>query len=106
MPLAAEALRVLGDQVRIARHRRGWSAQSLADRIGVTRKTIHAIESGTPTVATGTAFNAAFMTGVPLFGIEDRIQAAEMRRRGEEIISLLPARVDTPREDDDELERL
>ena len=34
------------NQLRTLRAERGWSQSELADRVGVSRQTIHAIESG------------------------------------------------------------
>ena len=90
-----EALRLLGIQIRQARHLRRWTQTDLASRIGITQKTMHAIETGQPTVAIGSVFNAAFTVGVNLFGLEgpDLVRA---RRQGEETLALLPAQVRKP----------
>ncbi|WP_166347347.1 helix-turn-helix transcriptional regulator [Phytoactinopolyspora limicola] len=93
LPATSDALGVLGNQVRIARHDRGWTVAELAARVGVSSPTVLAIESGAPGTAIGTVFNAAFLVGVPLFGVEDRAELARMRRRGEEHIALIPSRV-------------
>ena len=54
LPGLLRTLAELGDNVRIARKRRGLSAQQVADRAGASRQTIHALEQGAPTVAIGT----------------------------------------------------
>lgn len=95
LPATSDALGVLGNQVRIARHNRGWTVAELAARVGVSPPTVLAIESGAPGTAIGTVFNVALLVGVPLFGIEDRTELARMRRRGEEYIALIPSRVPT-----------
>ena len=87
-----DALAVLGAQVKIARVRRGWTQAGLAARIGVDARTVSAVERGSPNVAVGTAFNAAFTTGVNLFGLEGD-ELALARRRGEEVLALLPGHV-------------
>ena len=46
------------------------------------------MENGSPTVAIGTVFNAAFLLGVDLFGL-DRT-GLPRRRRGEDTLALLP----------------
>lgn len=56
------------NQVRDARTRRGLSATELAERVGVSRQTIHAIESGAYAPNTATALKLARELGV---GIED-----------------------------------
>lgn len=92
-PMAADALRVLGGQIRQARHTRRWTAKDLASRVGVSEATILAAESGRPGTAAGTLFHAAVLVGVPLFGVEDRAEMARMRVRGEERLALIPSRV-------------
>ena len=94
---AADAAAVLGQQVRVARVARKWTATELAERIGVDRRTVAAIEAGSPSVSLGNAFNAADILGVPLFGAEDRAELARLRREGRERLALLPTRVDRPR---------
>ena len=39
----------------------------------------------------------ADLVGVPIFGIEDRSELAIRRRRGEEMLALLPSRVRRPK---------
>lgn len=101
---SADALRVLGNQIRLARHARGWTIADLAARTDASRRTIANIESGAPTVAIGTVFNAAFTVGVNLFGLEGP-ELARARRQGEDTLALLPSKVRKPatREDDDDL---
>ncbi len=84
-----DALAVLGAQVKQARLARGWTQASLAERVGVDSRTLAAVENGSPNVAIGTAFNAAFTAGVDLFGLEGD-ELALARRRGEEVLALLP----------------
>lgn len=93
MPAAKDALAVLGQQIRLQRHTRGWTAGDLAERAGVSAKTILAIEAGAPGTAIGTVLNAATLVGVPLFGVEDKAELARMRSRGEERLALIPSRV-------------
>jgi transcriptional regulator with XRE-family HTH domain len=94
---AADAAAVLGQQIKVARTARKWTSRELADRIGVDRRTVAAIEAGDPAVSLGNAFNAADILGVPLFGAEDRGELARLRREGQDRLALLPTRVDRPR---------
>ena len=98
-PEAAEAIAILGQQIRLGRQRKGWSVASLAERIGVSPPTITAIEAGSAGAAIGNVLNAAVTVGVQLFGAE-RDELIALRRRGEEIIALLPQRVIEERADD------
>lgn len=94
---AADAAAVLGQQIKAARVVRKWTATELADRIGVDRRTVAAIEAGDSRVSLGNAFNAADIVGVPLFGAEDRADLARLRREGRDRLALLPTRVAKPR---------
>lgn len=87
-----EALAVLGGQIKAARIKQRWSQADLADRVGVDARTVAAIEKGASTVGIGTVFNAAFITGVNLFGLEGN-ELALARRRGQETLALLPKRI-------------
>ncbi|GAB3756822.1 helix-turn-helix transcriptional regulator [Microlunatus parietis] len=102
---AADALAVLGSQVRLARHDRNWTAADLGARIGVTARTVTAIERGSPGVAVGTVFNAASVVGLQLFGAGEA-GLARLRRQGEERVALIPSREYAPRsaKDDDGLD--
>jgi transcriptional regulator with XRE-family HTH domain len=90
-----DALAVLGNQIKAARAARGWTQLDLAARVGVTQKTMHAIETGSPSVSIGNVFNAAFTVGVNLFGL-DGPDLARARRQGEDTLALLPARIRRP----------
>ncbi|WP_460832997.1 helix-turn-helix transcriptional regulator [Nocardioides hungaricus] len=91
-----DALSVLAAQVKRARLERGWTQRDLAARLGVDARTLSAVENGSPNVAVGTVFNAAFTVGVNLFGLEGD-DLALARRRGEETLALLPKQVRPPR---------
>ncbi|MGM1017298.1 MAG: helix-turn-helix transcriptional regulator [Actinomycetota bacterium] len=97
---AEDALAVLGQQIRMARAERGMTADELAGTAGISRTTLNSIERGSAATSIGTVFNVATIVGVPLFGVDDPSELIAMRRRGEERLALLPARVDRPRRDD------
>ncbi|MGG5171586.1 helix-turn-helix transcriptional regulator [Pseudarthrobacter sp. J1738] len=97
---AEDAVTVLGQQIRMARAARGMTAEHLAGAAGITRKTLAAIENGSAASSIGNVLNVASIVGVPLFGVEDPSELIALRRRGEERLALLPARVDQKRKDD------
>ncbi|MCO5314625.1 MAG: helix-turn-helix domain-containing protein [Solirubrobacterales bacterium] len=66
-PLTRDAIRVLGRSVRLERLGRGWTVAELAERVGVSRRTISKVEAGDPSVSVATVFEAAVLTGVPVF---------------------------------------
>lgn len=67
LPYAVEAARLLGAQIRLARRERRWSQDELAERAGITTRTVYKIEHGDLSVRLGSAFEAAALLGVPLF---------------------------------------
>lgn len=97
---AENALKVLGQQIRLARTERGMTLHELAGTAGISRTTLASIERGSAAASIGIVFNVATIVGVPLFGVDDPSELIAMRRRGEERIALLPSRVDQPRKDD------
>jgi transcriptional regulator with XRE-family HTH domain len=61
---------LLGAQIRLARRERRWSQEELADRVGITARTVYKIEHGDLSVRLGSAFEVAALLGVPLFQAE------------------------------------
>lgn len=99
-PLAREAARLLGSRIRLGRRERHWTLQALAERVGVTAVTMRKVERGDPSVRLGIAFEAAALTGVPLFDEEDVRRRLE-RARVDDRLALLPKRIHRPKIDDD-----
>lgn len=64
---ASIALKLLGSEIAQARRERRWSVEGLAGRAGVSALTVRRTERGAPSVAVGTVFELAALTGVPLF---------------------------------------
>ena len=91
-----EALRLLGELVRLARRERRMSESELAERAGIARSTLQKIERGDPGVNIGLAFEAAAMAGVSLFGAGDERTLAEHRDRVADRLALLPRAVRPP----------
>ena len=87
-----EALTVLAQQIAAARRERQWTAENLAQRVGISRVTLSKIEHGDPSVAIGTVFEVATLLGVPLFQAT-REELAHLAARGRERLALLPERV-------------
>jgi len=53
-------LRDFGEHIQLARLRRKLSAEQIAERSGLGRKTIYNIEQGSPTVAIGSYLQVLF----------------------------------------------
>jgi transcriptional regulator with XRE-family HTH domain len=54
MPDTQEILEQMGEQIKLARLRRNLSTELIAERAGISRATLWAVEKGTPTVSMGT----------------------------------------------------
>lgn len=92
VPYAADAARLMGSNVRIARINQGWTAQQLADRIGCSRHTIAGIESGRASVAFGHVLNACAALGLQLF-VPEPAELARLSRSQADVVRLIPSRV-------------
>lgn len=101
-PTAAEAARLLGAQIRLARQDKRWSASDLAERAGVSQRTVLAIEAGKPAPSIGNALNVAALAGVELFSQSDPRELSLARRRAEDRLALLPALVRKLKDTDDD----
>lgn len=53
LPKVESKLRTVGGQIRLARLRRGWTAQEIAEKAAVGRSTVVNIEKGSPSVSMG-----------------------------------------------------
>jgi transcriptional regulator with XRE-family HTH domain len=54
LPKTQEYLSQLGEQIKLARLRRKLSVELVAERAGISRSTLWAVEKGSPSVAIGT----------------------------------------------------
>lgn len=85
-----EAVRTAGQIVRAARLSRRMAQSELAERLGVSRYTVMAVERGDARVAIGTVLEAAAIVGVPLVAEGSGGEARALLR-------ILPARARRPR---------
>jgi len=99
-PVTLQAARILGSSIRLARRERRWTAQSLAERIGVSPPTLLRIEKGDPSVGLGVAFEAANILGVPLFD-QDLSSRSLEEIRLDNRLALFPKSVRKTRIDND-----
>ena len=53
MPDTQKILERMGEQIKLARLRRGLSAELASERAGISRATLWAVEKGSPSVAIG-----------------------------------------------------
>ena len=54
MPETQRTLEMMGEQIKMARLRRNLATELVAERAGISRATLWAVEKGTPTVSIGT----------------------------------------------------
>jgi DNA-binding XRE family transcriptional regulator len=59
-----ERVAQLGQRIRVARIRRGWSVAILAGKAGVNRNTLTALELGKPGTAVGLCFTVLWVLGL------------------------------------------
>lgn len=102
-PAVHQALLLLGGLIEEGRIRKGWSRETLAERVGVRVLTIRRVIRGEPGVAIGTYFEAATLLEIPLFGQDSARTLGQELARQRELLALLPARVrrrEEPLDDD------
>lgn len=87
-----QALSILGKLIKVARTERGLTAAELAERAGITRKTLRKIEYGEPGPEVGIVFEVASLVGVPLFENDERTLQMHNARLDEKL-TLLPKSV-------------
>ena len=91
-----EALALLGQMIRARRIDRKITEEELASRMGISRSLLQRIEKGNPGCAIGAVFEAAAITGVPLFET-DRERLSAHRAVTGEMLRLLPKTVRRPK---------
>lgn len=87
-----QALSILGKLIKVGRLERGLTAAELAERAGITRKTLRRIEYGEPGTEIGTVFEVASLVGVRLFQYDERTLQMHNARLDEKL-TLLPKNV-------------
>ncbi|WP_110590683.1 helix-turn-helix transcriptional regulator [Tritonibacter mobilis] len=87
-----QALSILGKLIKVGRVERGLTAAELAERAGITRKTLRRIEYGEPGPEIGMVFEVAALVGVRLFQYDDRTLQMHNARLDEKL-ALLPQSV-------------
>jgi DNA-binding XRE family transcriptional regulator len=60
----SERVARLGQRIRLARIRRGWSVADLANKAGINRNTLTALELGKPGTAVGVCFTVLWALGL------------------------------------------
>ncbi|MHB1514340.1 MAG: helix-turn-helix domain-containing protein [Acidiferrobacteraceae bacterium] len=63
-PPVSERVTLLGQRIRVARIRRGWSVRDLARKAGVNRNTLTALELGKPGTSIGVCLTVLWVLGL------------------------------------------
>ncbi|MCE1196318.1 helix-turn-helix domain-containing protein [bacterium] len=63
LPNVQRSLEALGENVRFARLRRGLSSEMVAERAGISRQTLSALENGSGSVSMATWIQVLFVLG-------------------------------------------
>ena len=87
-----EALRLLGQLIKLGRIEHKHTAQDLADRAGISRDMLVRIEKGDPKCGIGVVFELAALVGVKLFDEQSSSLAGHIRQ-AEDKLALLPKHV-------------
>jgi len=64
LPKAQKTLSILGENIKLARLRRKYSAQQVAERANISRLTLVAIEKGNSNVSIGAYVKVLFVLGL------------------------------------------
>ena len=81
LPSVQKALLQLGENIRLARLRRKLTTEQVAERANISRKTLWAVETGSPSVAMGTYAQVLFVLGLE----KDLLKVAEDDKLGRKI---------------------
>ena len=85
------ALAYLAAQISMARKERRFTEAEMAERAGISRSTLRAIEEGSAKVEIGLMLETAFLLGVPIFG-DEGVSGADLGRIRDRL-ALLPQAV-------------
>ena len=66
LPKTRQILEIVGEQIRLARLRRKFSGEMVAERAGIGRNTLISIEHGKPTVSIGHYLNVLKVLGLEI----------------------------------------
>ena len=64
LPQQKKRLRLMGEQIKLARLRRSLSIELVAERAGVSRQSVASVEKGSPSVAMGIYANVLLALGL------------------------------------------
>ena len=80
LPVLQRRMQRMGENLRLARLRRKLTAAQVAERAGITRPTLRAVENGEPTVSFGAVASVLFCLGLEA-DLEDLALDDELGRK-------------------------
>lgn len=93
LPRLVRLLAQSGENIRLARLRRKLSAARVAERAGISRNTLHAIEQGSPTVSMGGYLQVLFVLGLEQTILElaaDDVLGRKLQDAGLQVLARAP----------------
>jgi transcriptional regulator with XRE-family HTH domain len=81
LPKQAKILASFGENIKLARLRRNLTAEQVAERAGLSRRTLVSIEKGLPSVAMGSYLQVLFVLGLS----DDMLQVAKEDELGRKL---------------------
>ena len=91
LPSLRKRLTALGENIRLARLRRKFSMELVAERAGISRSTLYAIEQGDPAVAVGSYASVLQCLGLEN-GLETLARDDELGRKLQDAALTTPKR--------------
>jgi transcriptional regulator with XRE-family HTH domain len=64
LPSSVKTLTSFGENIKLARLRRRFTAEQISERASISRSTLYHIEKGSPSVALGLYFQVLFVLGL------------------------------------------
>ena len=81
LPKQAKILATLGENIKLARLRRKLTAEQIAERAGISRRTLVSVEKGLPGVAIGTYVQVLFVLDL----LDDLLKVAQDDKLGRKL---------------------
>ena len=86
---SADAVRLIGGLIKVARKARGLTVQDVSERAGISRGLLQRIEKGSMKCSIGAVFEVAAILGVKLFDADETTLSKHIRQN-EDILTLMP----------------
>lgn len=92
LPQTEDAVKLLGELIKLGRKQKKWTVKGLAERANISRLTVSQIEAGSMHCSIGLVFELAALVGVNLFE-SDRMPLRQNLEHTRDKIAVLPKRI-------------